>query len=138
MQTIRIGDPVPLVLAAAPTALAERGPMFSKKGRAMATPVPFKKVRRSIFRIFMGEVQELIGKRDAYELIKYAKTSVQIQINVFGQVDAEVYNRGTEGRLEICFYTSRGSILKSALRPSFLAFVFSQSQMRKSETNSSG
>ena len=86
----------------------------------------------------MEEVQELMGKRDAYELSKYAKTSVQIQINVFGQVDAEKYNRGTEGRLEICFNTSRGSILKSALRPSFLVFVFSQSQMRKSETNSSG
>ena len=73
MQTIRIGDPVPLVLAAAPTALAERGPMFSKKGRAMATPVPFKKVRRSIFRIFIGEVQELIGKRDAYDFSSMQK-----------------------------------------------------------------
>ena len=42
------------------------GPHVLEKGRAMATPVPFKKVRRSIFRIFIGEVQELIGKRDAY------------------------------------------------------------------------
>ena len=44
-----------------------------KKGRAMATPVPFKKVRRSIFRIFIGEVQELIGKRDAYDFSSMQK-----------------------------------------------------------------
>lgn len=53
MPTIRIGEPTSLDLPAAPTAARAIGPMASKKGKAMATPVPLKNERR-FSRLGMG------------------------------------------------------------------------------------
>ena len=51
-----MGDPTELVLAAAPTALSLMGPILSSKGKAKATPVPFRNVRRVIRLVFIIRV----------------------------------------------------------------------------------